>query len=433
MTTPQQESARFRRVGLVVALALICAMVFLFFIGSNQKTFARKNEYYVHLETVSGLAEGNPVQLSGVNVGTVKDIRLPRDPKNRRVEITISVDRKFEERIRGDSRARLKKLGLIAADSYIDITPGSPRYAVVAPGSLIPAAKQTNVDQLLGQGEDLVDNFVEISYSLKNILARVDRGEGLLGELTTEPKTKQRLTDTLMVTLNRTNLVLQDVQRGRGLVGKLLSDDAYAAEITGSLRATLVSLQGITGSLQRNFEGGDGALPALLSDPQGGKKIIELIENLRITSERLALFSKSLEEGDGIVPRLLNDEEYGDEMLREFQTLLVQLNSTARKLNEGEGTAGRLISDPAIYESINDILIGINESRALRWLIRNRQQKGIETRFKNEQKAPPASAPPAPTSRITAPKPPVIPVVVEPEPAEPMLPVDSVSEPPALE
>jgi hypothetical protein len=96
-------TARNVRIGLVVTLALLSLMVTLFFIGSNQKLFSRKNEYFVQLETVSGLAEGNPVQLSGVNIGIVRDIRLPQDPKNRQVQITVSVDRKFAERIRGDS------------------------------------------------------------------------------------------------------------------------------------------------------------------------------------------------------------------------------------------------------------------------------------------------------------------------------------------
>jgi hypothetical protein len=47
-----------------------------------------------------------------------------------------------------------------------------------------------------------------------------------------------------------------------------------------------------------------------------------------------------------------------------------------------------------VSESINDILIGINESKLLRWLIRNRQEKGIEKRVETEQKTP--AAPPAP-------------------------------------
>ncbi|HVT03204.1 MAG TPA: MlaD family protein [Thermoanaerobaculia bacterium] len=410
------ETSRNLRIGIVVSIALVSMMLFLFFIGSKQKLFSRKNEYLVQLDTVSGLAEGNPVNLSGVSIGIIKDITLPLDPKNRLVRIVILVDRKYQERIRGDSRARLKKLGLIAADSYIDISPGTERYPELEPGSLIPSAKQTNVDQLIGQGEDLVDNFVEISYSLKNILGRVDRGEGLLGELTTQPKTKQRLTDTFMATLNKTNGLLDEAQHGQGLIGRLLSDKEYADQLTGSLTSSAQSLQSVLANLQRSFDSGQGALPLLLNDPASKQKVIALIENLRLTSERLALLTESFQNGRGLVPRLLNDRPYADQTLEEFQTLVHRLNETARKLDEGEGSAGRLIADPSVYESINDILIGINESSMLRWLVRSRQQKGIARRYKTEshgkvpaavtpvpkgsekgkekdQKAPPASQP----------------------------------------
>jgi phospholipid/cholesterol/gamma-HCH transport system substrate-binding protein len=125
MPTPKQKDKSIR-VGLLVAVALVVLMIFLFFIGSEQKIFSRKNEYEVRFDSVAGLAEGNPVKISGVTVGVVKDIKLPRDPKAKDVDISLMVDRKYAERIRGDSRARLKKLGLLAGDSYIDITPGSP-------------------------------------------------------------------------------------------------------------------------------------------------------------------------------------------------------------------------------------------------------------------------------------------------------------------
>jgi|GEM_PF-288951 len=391
------ETSRNLRIGVVVTVALVSLMLFLFFIGSKQKLFSRKNEYFVKLDTVSGLAEGNPVQLSGVSIGIVKDITLPSDPKVRLVSITVLVDRKYEERIRGDSRARLKKLGLIAADSYIDISPGTERYPQLEPESLIPSAKQTNVDQLIGQGEDLVDNFVEISYSLKNVLGRVDRGEGLLGELTTQPKTKERLTDTFMATLNKTNGLLDEAQHGKGLVGRLISDKEYADGLTSSLTTSAQSLQSVLANIQRSFDSGQGTIPALLNDPAGKQKVLALIENLRLTSERLALVTDSFQNGPGLVPRLLNDKPYADQTLQEFQTLVHRLNETARKLDEGEGSAGRLIADPSVYESINDILIGINESSMLRWLIRSRQKKGIERRYKTESSegtgAPSSSAP----------------------------------------
>ena len=397
-----QNKEKTIRVGLLVAGAAVVLMLFLFFIGSEQKIFSRKNEYRVRLDSVTGLAEGNPVKISGVTVGVIKDITLPRDPKQKDVDIQLMVDRKFQERIRSDSRARLKKLGLLAGDSYIDISPGSPRFDMLEPGALIPAARQTNVDQLISSGEDLVDNFVQISYSLKNILSRVDRGEGLLGELTTQPDTKQRLTDTFLTTMNKTNAVLSHVESGRGVLGKLIYDDKYAEELTGSLKSTAASLQTLVVNLNDSFKNGQGPLPALLNDAEGKKKVYDLINNLNTTSANLAAFSDSLKNGQGLVPRLMNDKVYADQSLAEFTGLVHQLSDAVGKINNGQGTAGKIINDPSVYESINDILIGINESKLLRWLIRNRQEKGIEKRYQIEQGRPPA--PPAP-STSTAPPP----------------------------
>ena len=416
-----KSKERSIRVGALVTSALIVLMVFVFFIGSEQKIFSRKNEYRVRLIDVSGLAEGNPVRLSGVTIGVVRDIDLPRDPKKPAVDITLMIDRKYAERIRGDSRARLKKLGLLAGDSYIDITPGNPRFDQLEPGSLIPAQRQTNVDQLISSGEDLVDNLVQISYSMKNILARVDRGEGLIGELTSSAETKQRLTDTLLTTLNKTNAALSHIESGRGLVGKLIYDDKYGEELAASLQNTASNLNSLVADVQGGFKNGNGMVPALLNDPEGKKKVMTLVDNLNTTSQNLATFSASLKTGQGLVPRLINDKAYGDQALAEFTGLVAQLNDTVKKINAGEGTAGRIISDPSIYESINDILIGINESKLLRWLIRNRQEKGIEKRYGTEQKAqpttsaPPASAPPAvtvtPAAQTPPPEiPPVVPV-----------------------
>lgn len=424
------------RIGALVAGSLLLLMVFLFFIGSEQKLFARKIGYEVRFESVSGLAEGNPVKLSGVTIGVVRDIRLPRDPSQRSVVIGLSVDRKFSERIRNDSRARLKKLGLLTGDSFVDISPGSPNQPVLAEGSLIPSQKQTNVDSLISSGEDLVDNFVQISYSLKNVLGRVDRGEGLIGELTSQPQNKQRLTDTLLVTLNKTNNILQRVESGTGLVGKLVFDDAYSEQLTTSLTSSLTSLQVVMTNLRRSFDSGEGIVPALLSDPVGKQKVVELVENLRVTSENLTTFSQGLKAGQGLVPRLVNDKKFADETLREFNLLVKQLSDVARKLNEGEGTAGKLIADPAVYESINDILIGINESKMLRWLIRNRQEKGIETRY-DDQSSPTPLSPGAvdPKSRITPPgepQPPKVPPV-DPQGGNGSAPPSSSTQPPSME
>ncbi|HEX8253808.1 MAG TPA: MlaD family protein [Thermoanaerobaculia bacterium] len=383
------------RVGLLVSGALLMLMVFLFLIGSEQKIFARKNEYEVRLENVSGLSQGNPVRMSGVTIGTIRDIKLPQDPKQKQVEIVVMIDRKYGERVRGDSRVRLKKQGLLTGDTYIDVTPGTPRFPALEAGSMIPSQKGTDVEALITSGEDLMENLVQISYSLKNVLGRVERGEGLLGELTTQPETKQRITDTFLTTLNKTNAALTHMETGRGVVGKLIYDDAYAEQLTASISGAAQSMQSLTANIQRSFESGNGLVPAMLNDPEAKTRIYEVIDNLRTTSASLSTFTSSMQTGQGLVPRLMNDREYGDQALNEFSGLVRQLNQVVTKINTGEGTAGKLLSDPSMYESINDILIGINESRLLRWLIRSRQQAGIERRVEDRKQAPNVTPPPA--------------------------------------
>ena len=114
---------------------------------------------------------------------------------------------------------------------------------------------------------------------------------------------------------------------------------------------------------------------------------------------------------DLLLPRLINDKPYADQSLAEFTGLVHQLNDAVTKINNGNGTAGKIINDPSMYESINDILIGINESKMLRWLIRNRQQKGIEKRYDattqqpattKSEAAPPAGVPVVPAATTTA-------------------------------
>ena len=177
-----------------MALGLLGVGVFL--IGEQSNLFSRKNHYVIYFPSVSGLNEGNPVQLNGVEVGTVKDIVLPTDAEATEIKVVIEVDQRYAARIREDSMARIKTLGLLG-DKYVELTTGSTDTAPIPPGGVIPAAPPTNVDKLVASGEDVMDNVVQISADLRDILRRMEEGEGLLGELTTESETGERVTDAV--------------------------------------------------------------------------------------------------------------------------------------------------------------------------------------------------------------------------------------------
>jgi len=402
-------------VGLLILSALVVLAAGVFLIGEKNNLFSRKNEYYILFGSVSGLKPGSPVQLNGVDVGTVQKVTLPQNPREAQIEVWIDVDRKYAERIRGGtpppggkgqpSQARIKTLGLLG-DKYIDLSSGSPGLDVIPTGGQIPSAQPTNVDALLASGEDVMDNVVEISASLSTILSRMERGEGLLGELTSDSEPGRRLKQSLIASAESMQRIATKVETGEGPLPRLLNDRKMADRLASSLdRFESILAQAQTGP---------GLLPGLLNDPAAKQKFDDTLATLNQAAHDVQGLTADLETSDALLPRLLNDEEYGRELTGKVDELVNRLNEISKKISQGDGTAAKLINDPQIYDAVNDVVIGVNESRILRWLIRNRQKKGIERRYEDTRKSmeqqgitpPPLQPEPTPEPSGTAEPPP---------------------------
>ncbi len=416
------------KVGLLILVAVIVLAVGVFVIGDKNNLFSRKNEYYILFGSVSGLRAGSPVQLNGVDVGTVQKVILPQNPRLEQIEVWIDVDRKYAERIRGGpqlpasgglhppSQARIKTLGLLG-DKFIEISSGAPEFPVIPSGGQIPAAQPTNVDALLASGEDVMDNVVEISASLSTILARMERGEGLLGELTSDSESGRRLKASLIGTAESMERIASRIETGEGPLPRLLNDRQMADRLAASIDRFE--------SLMAQAQSGPGLLPGLINDPASKQKFDETLATLNQMARDLQGFTADLETSDALLPRLVNDEEYGREITGKLNEIVDRLNEISLKLSRGDGTAAKLINDPQIYDAVNDVIIGINESRILRWLIRNRQKKGIEKRYEDTRQSleeqgitpPPLDEGPDATEEPPPPQEPAEPPAVEPPPS----------------
>ena len=416
------------KVGLVILGAFVVMAVGVFLIGEKNNLFSRKNEYYILFGSVSGLRPGSPVQLNGVDVGTVQKVVLPENPRLEQIEVWIDVDRKYAERIRGGpqlpasgglnppSAARIKTLGLLG-DKFIELSSGAPEYPIIPSGGQIPAAQPTNVDALLASGEDVMSNVVEICASLSTILARMERGEGLLGELTTNSESGVRLRDSLVGTAESMQRIATKIETGEGPLPRLLNDRQMADRLASSLDRFE--------SLMAQAQNGPGLLPGLINDPSAKQKFDETLATLNQMARDLQSFTADLETSDALVPKLVKDEEYGREITGKVNEIVTRLNEISIKLSRGDGTAAKLINDPQIYDAVNDVIIGINESRILRWLIRNRQQKGIEKRYEDtkrsleEQGVAPPPLDEGPDTTVPEEPPPPQDLAVPPSEAEP--------------
>ena len=379
------------RVGVILFASFILLAGALLFIGGTKGFFVKRTSYFARFPNSQGLLQGNQVRLAGVVVGAIRDIEVPRAP-GQDLTILFDIERKYQHLVKTDSRAEIKTIGLLG-DKYLEVTPGSPDKPDLEPDHEIIAFRGAEIDKILAGSGDLVDNVVAISKSLKTILGRTEKGEGFLGEITSESKSGAELSRSLRQTLDSLNGLMGDVRQGRGLVGRLLHDDKAADEVLADLKGASGSLNRILATVEKGTATGEGLVPALLSDPEGKKKFFAMVDSLKATADGLASFSKDLSSGNGLLPKLVKDDEFAKEFTGDLRKLSSHLAHVAATLDSTEGTAGRLIADPGVSDAINDILVGINESKTLRWLIRDRQKSGIQKRYEDVQKAAPAATP----------------------------------------
>ena len=216
-------------------------------------------------------------------------------------------------------------------------------------------------------------NVVQISHSLNSILDRMERGEGILGQLTKDTPQSKRLQESLVGTSESLERIALTIENGKGPLPRMLNDAAMAEQLSRSLDRFE--------SILAKAETGEGLLPGLLNDPSTRVQFNDTLASLQGVAQDLQAFTADLETSDALLPRLVKDEEYGRQVAEQVRQFVTRLNEVSYKVSEGQGTASKLINDPQIYEAVNDIIIGVNESRMLRWLLRNRQKKGIETRY----------------------------------------------------
>jgi phospholipid/cholesterol/gamma-HCH transport system substrate-binding protein len=375
----QQVRRRFR-VGVVVLIALAATMVGIFMIGQRANLFRSKFPYETHFESASGLISGNNVSLNGVVVGSVIEVKLSGDPADRTVRVVYDVVRRWAPMIRKGTRASIKTRGLLG-DKYIELEGGKPDEPEVPIGSEIPPAAGAGLEKFLEGSGDLLADLSAIAKSLKNILGRTEQGEGFLGAITSNSEESVQLGNSFNATLHSLNSILAKVDHGQGLVGRLLIDEKYGKETSDSLAGAIHSVQSLLAKIDEGVRTGTGAIPALLSDPEGKKKIYALVDSLSLAAAGLVRITENLERGNGAIPILLHDAQFGKAFTGNLKSLSEHLDSISKKLDEGDGTAGKLINDPSLFDAANRLAVGVNESAILRWLIKDRQKSGIKKEY----------------------------------------------------
>ena len=130
-------------VGLFVVLGL-CALAYLS-IRLGQLQVGRGNTYDLTavFPTVAGLREGATVEIAGVQVGRVQDIKLA----DYAAVVTFRLDKKIQ--LQDDAIASIRTRGLIG-EKYVKITPGGSERILTAGGRIREIEPPIDLETLIG-------------------------------------------------------------------------------------------------------------------------------------------------------------------------------------------------------------------------------------------------------------------------------------------
>jgi phospholipid/cholesterol/gamma-HCH transport system substrate-binding protein len=396
------------RIGVLVLAALVLFAGFVLSVGSRSQLFEERYSLWAAFTSAEGLTAGSPVRLAGVPVGSVTGINFARDPKDRRITVTVSIEQRVRDQIRSDSVASIGTIGLVG-DKVLEITVGSADKPVLPSGARLQSVDSPDFMKLVQKGDQILGQVSHIGASLEAFLGgdeagtrrtvdeslralratlvEVERGNGLLHALV-YGKDGSELLARLDRTAGTLERLAQAVEKEDGLLHGLIytPQDQTLGRLTRSL--------GELEALVRQAREGPGLLHALVYDPKGA----DLVANLARAGEEVERFVRDIHQGQGLIPTLLFNPDSA-KILADLQAtatgvrqvtgdlqaaaanareITADLQVVAERLRRGEGTLGALIEDPTVYEDLSALLRGANRSFLLRSLIRSTREEGAQ-------------------------------------------------------
>lgn len=318
------QLSRQLRVGVVAVLALLILGYAVYQVGRLFDVFADRYELVTLVESSAGLIEGAPVTLAGQRIGQVSEIEFI--PVERRVgganiSIRLSISEGVQEQIRRDSEASLRTQGLLG-DRFVDITPGSPRFAVLDQGDTLPSVPALDFEEVMQAAAATLGEVQSVVGDLQVLTQALARGEGTVGALLADDRLYERMT----VASTELARLLATVNRSDGTVSRLIRDP----ELYTRMNAALTRLDSIAAVVLA----GEGSIGRLVRDDELYEGLLEVVGRADSTVGGVQDLVAGFGDGDGTLARLLEDPSLYDQLLKtivDLQGLIAEIRANPRE------------------------------------------------------------------------------------------------------
>ncbi len=294
----QQRSVEIK-VGLFVLVCLAVGAVLIIKFGKFERLSAETYDIIVVFPNVGGIVRDANVMYAGIPVGKVRKIQLAEDGALK-VHVTLAIYKGYT--IRRDAKFVINQSGLLG-DRYVDVIPQSATAQPLRPGDVVEGTSSVDLTEA-------IRSVVDVLHQAAGTIARIDEAV--------------RRTDQAIKRIDEIVLSTQNLTHVSATLAHIDQTASNAVTLTASLEAVVEdSRQGVSNTLsQFSFAANDvrdaaGRVRSLVQNNED--ELSATASNLAASAERLNTILQNVENGQGTVGRLLTDPTLHDELVKLVQ------------------------------------------------------------------------------------------------------------------
>ncbi len=294
------------RVGLFFILGLALAWITFESLSGGQLFKKEGYKIVAPFPNLKGLKTGDDVLMAGVKIGTVADTRLG----NQRVEAVLRVDPKVQ--IPDDAVASVETSSLLGSQHLAVSFGRSPNF--LKDGGEIKTKNTPDMNEVISQLGSLGAKLESVADGVSKALGGGEGSSSMFSK-----------------------------------IDKIVTDNGP------KLTETIANLQDITSKIKNS----EGTLGKLVNDPKLHDDLLASVGEIKLAAADARTFMgdakgivADVKSGKGALGVLLYDQATADSL----KVSVNNLRQVSDKINSGQGTLGKLISDDTLYKDVQSTM-----------------------------------------------------------------------------
>jgi len=293
----------------VGVLAAICGAAFLIaFTFFRKGGYSERDSYlvYTYYEDATGLSWKSRVQIAGIQVGEISEIKL----QGGRARLNIRIQKDID--VRADACLTKRFPSTLLPDALLDLAPGSARSPSLrdlpeGEREIKCALEAVTVAKLLSSLAKVSADVEKVTSELSTMVA------GSQGSIKNIIANLEKLTTNINATVEsgseKVSAILDNTESFTGTLAAVAGADQerYHA-IARNIESASARLDKALQSVQQILGEGDGNIRGSVADAR------QSLSRLNNTMERLETVANNIAQGKGVAGKLLADERLGEKL-----------------------------------------------------------------------------------------------------------------------